>query len=48
MLRQFARMAFLGARFDLRPRFADLAQAFRAPRQFFGKRFAKPLLPPAA
>lgn len=38
MLRLLARMTFLGARFDLRTRFGDLAQTLLAPRQFVGNR----------
>jgi len=40
MLRQFARVTFLGARFDLRARFGKLAQALLAQRQFFRDRHA--------
>ena len=38
MLGLLARMALLGARFDLGPRFGELAQALVAPRQFVGNR----------
>ena len=40
MLGLLARVALLGARFDLRPRLGDLAQALLAPRQFVGDRHA--------
>ena len=40
MLRLLARMAFLGARFDLHTRFGDLTQTLLAPRQFVGNRHA--------
>ena len=40
MLRLLARVAFLGARLDLRARFGDLAQTLLAPRQFVGYRHA--------
>jgi hypothetical protein len=34
MLRLLARMAFLGARFDLRTRCGDITQTLLAPRQW--------------
>ena len=40
MVRHLPRVAFLGARLDLRTRFGNLAQTFLAPRQFVGNRHA--------
>ena len=40
ILRHLARVAFLGARLDLRACFGDLAQTLLAPRQFVGNRHA--------